>query len=376
MTSVGNVVNQQLDRTAQGAEKGLDDQRKRCVTSIGKVQGAGGHATMSDVARAAGVSIKSVSRVINNEPHVTPALREKVEAAIAALDYVPDPAARSLAGARSFTVGLLFDNPSPNYTIKVQAGAYRACIEAGYHLRIDTVDSLGEGALSLDAQLGGLVRNSRVDGFVVTPPLTDNHQVLDFLEAQGVNYVRIAPVTDPGRSPAVVIDDDAAASAVAQLLWDQGHRRFGLVNGPREHGAAVTRRKGYLERIAELGGDPIAEGWGGFTFAGGLKAGRDILAASPRPTAIFCANDDMAAGAMVAVAEAGLKVPLDVSVVGFDDSWVAGSVWPYLTTVHQPIETMAFAAVSILLQRPAERDPDALVLDWHIVERDSVAAPR
>jgi len=103
---------------------------------------------MSDVAREADVSIKSVSRVINNEPHVTARLRERVEAAIAKLNYVPDPAARSLAGARSFIIGLLFDNPSPNYTIKVQAGAYRACMELGYHLRIDSVDSLVSGANS------------------------------------------------------------------------------------------------------------------------------------------------------------------------------------------------------------------------------------
>lgn len=331
---------------------------------------------MSDVAREAGVSIKSVSRVINNEPHVTARLRERVEAAIAKLNYVPDPAARSLAGARSFIVGLLFDNPSPNYTIKVQAGAYRACIEAGYHLRIDSVDSLQHDAPALSEQLARLVRNSRVDGFVVTPPLTDNREVLDFLEAEGINYARIAPVIDPGRSPAVVIDDEEAGAGVAQLLWNNGHRRLGIINGPAEHGAALTRRRGFLDRIGTLAPDCIVvEGQGGFTFAAGLAAGRDMLAVDRPPTAIFCANDDMAAGLMVAAAEAGKKVPRDLSLVGFDDSWVASSVWPYLTTVHQPIEAMAHEAVRIVLQRPSEREQGPIQLAWHIVERDSVAPP-
>lgn len=341
----------------------------------GSISAARSHATMSDVAREAGVSIKTVSRVINHEPHVTAALRERVEKAIAALDYVPDPAARSLAGARSFIVGLLFDNPSPNYTMKVQAGAYRACIEAGYHLRIDSVDSLNPRQ-PLSGQLARLVRNSRVDGFVVTPPLTDNREVLDFLEAEGVNYARIAPVTDPGRSPAVVIDDEAAAAAVAQLLWDAGHRTFGLINGPKEHGAALNRRRGFIERLRALApGTAISEGHGGFAFEGGLAAGRALLARSPAPTAIFCANDDMAAGLMVAAAEAGRKIPADLSLVGYDDSWVAGSVWPYLTTVHQPIDAMAHEAVRILLQRPSEREEGPVRLDWHIVERGTVAPP-
>ncbi|HWU02503.1 MAG TPA: LacI family DNA-binding transcriptional regulator, partial [Novosphingobium sp.] len=295
-----------------------------------------GHATMTDVADAAGVSIKSVSRVINNEPHVSPRLREKVEAAIAALDYVPDTAARSLAGARSFTISVLFDNPSPNYTMKVISGAYRACMENQYHLRIDSLDS-SRGDTPLLAQLDQILRHSRCDGFVLTPPLCDNPMLLEVLETRGVRYSRVAPVFDPGRSRAVLIDDAGAAAAVADMFWEHGHRRIGLINGPLNHGAAGNRRRGFLDRLAQLDPDLIvSQADGGFAFEGGMAAGRELLMARRYPTAIFATNDDSAVGAMVACQQQGLSVPGDVSVCGFDDSWVAKTVWPYLTTVRQP----------------------------------------
>ena len=157
-----------------------------------------------------------------------------------------------------------------------------------------------------------------------------------------------------------------------------GHRRIGLVNGPPEHGAAISRRDGFLAKISELAPDiKVSQADGGFTFEGGIAAGRLLLSARRHPTAIFAANDDSAAGVMVACAEAGLKVPADVSVCGFDDSWVAKSVWPYLTTVHQPIEKMAHAAAGLLLdQNPAAPGKSLLRLDYHLVNRASVAPAR
>ncbi len=334
---------------------------------------ARGHATMSDVADAAGVSLKSVSRVINNEPHVSAKLRTKVEAAIATLNYVPDPAARSLAGARSFTIGLLFDNPSPNYTMKVLAGAYRACVERKYHLRIDSIDTRVDTA-TLHAALDAIFRDTRSDGFVLTPPLSDDPRVLEALERRGVRYSRLAPLLDPQRSMAVIIDDAAAAARVADLLYDHGHRRFGLVNGPDSHGAALTRRQGFLDRLRQR--DPAvvtAETSGGFLFEGGIVAGRELLDRPDRPTAIFATNDDSAAGVMVACTQLGLTVPRDVSVCGFDDSWIAKTVWPYLTTVFQPIEAMAYAAAQMLLDREPTTGVDRVrCLDFELILRDSV----
>ncbi len=306
-------------------------------------------ATIIDVGEAAGVSWKTVSRVVNGEPNVSRKTAEKVAAAIAALGYVPDAAARSLASSRSFTIGVLFDNPSPHYTMKVQAGAYEACRARGYHLLIENLDS---AARDLADQMQDILANTRVDGFLLTPPITESAVVMDMLEARGLPYARIAPVSFPDRSPAFSIDDSAAAGDIARHLWDAGHRRFGLVNGPAEHGAALTRRAGFLATLAGLGGTlPVVEANGGFLFEQGIEAGRALLSNESPPTAIFAMNDDSAAGVMAAAAQMGLRVPGDVAIAGFDDSWVAKSVWPYLTTVYQPVTEMAFQATTLLIER-------------------------
>jgi LacI family transcriptional regulator len=326
--------------------------------------------TMSDVGRVAGVSMKSVSRVINREPNVTETLRTKVQNAIDKLGYVPDMAARSLAGSRAFTIGILFDNPSPNYTMKVQAGAYQACREHGFHLLIENLDSAADDVAD---QMIAILLNTRVDGFVLTPPVTESAPVMDVLEKRGIAFARIAPVSHPGRSPAFAIDDGAAAGEIADHLWQLGHRRFGLVTGPPEHGAAGTRRQGFLDTLAALGNtSDVAEAYGGFQFELGIEAGRQLLTQPNPPTAIFAMNDDSAAGVMSAAAELGLRVPYDVAVAGFDDSWIAKSVWPYLTTVYQPITEMAHQATSLLIERELQsgKNGDHL-LDYQLIVRES-----
>ncbi len=335
--------------------------------------------TIIDVAERAGVSWKTVSRVINGEPNVSAKTRAKVEDAVVLLGYVPDMAARSLAGSRTFTIGILFDNPSPNYTMKVQAGAYRACRDNGFHLLIENLESTGE---DVGAQMASILRNTRVDGFVLTPPITESSAVMDLLEARAIPYVRIAPVSFPGRSPAFSIDDGAAAREIARHLWDLGHRRFGLVTGPIDHGAAGTRRAGFLAALAELGhaGD-VAEAYGGFVFEGGIEAGKTLLDRPAPPTAIFAMNDDSAAGVMSAAAQLGLNVPRDVAVAGFDDSWVAKSVWPYLTTIYQPITEMAHDATMMLIDRSggngvAPEPGGNHLLDYGLMIRDSTGSPR
>jgi LacI family transcriptional regulator len=331
---------------------------------------AGKRATIIDVAGRAGVSWKTVSRVINGEPNVSAATAIRVREAITALGYVPDMAARSLAGARAFTIGLLFDNPSPNYTMKLQAGAYQACRAHGFHLLLENLDSVAD---DVAAQMQSILLNTRVDGFVLTPPITECELVMDILEARGIPFVRIAPASFPGRSPGFSIDDGAAAGEIARHLWGLGHRRFGLVNGPAEHGAAGMRRAGFLALLSELGGTaPVLEAYGGFSFEQGIEAGRELLSHDAPPTAIFAMNDDSAAGVMSAAAQLGLKVPQDVAVAGFDDSWVAKSVWPYLTTIYQPITEMAFQATTLLIEREGMNGSNGdHFLDYSLIIRDS-----
>lgn len=331
--------------------------------------------TMHDVARIAGVSIKSVSRVINAEPHVSDRLRQKVEAAIAQLGYVPDIAARSLAGQRSFVIGVLLDNPSPHYSMELVTGAYQACRERQYNLQFDNIFG-HSGPADAARQIDSILRSNRTDGFILTPPLSDEPSLFAAFEQRGIPYVRVAPVSGLDRAPGVAMDDRAAGAEVADYLWRRGHRHLAYVNGNREHAAVMMRRQGFFERLQELQPDVIiSEAQGDFLFEGGIKAGRELLATLPKPTAVFTANDDTAAGVMVAASQLGLKVPRDLSIVGFDDSWVARSIWPFLTTVRQPIRDLGYAAAQILIEQrgqPSREGHRLRILQHALVERDSV----
>ncbi len=334
--------------------------------------------TISDVALTAGVSMKSVSRVINREPNVSETLRAQVQAAIDALGYVPDLAARSLAGGRSFAIGLLFsdygDAFMPSYYPKLQSGAYRACREFGYHL---VVENLPSGRSEELAMLEKMLSNIRVDGFILPPPMADDRHVMDFLDRRDIPYVRVAPSHDFGRAPYVAIDDEAAARDMAAYLWDLGHRRLGFVAGRDDHASAQIRRKGFSEALTALGCTNLREAAGQFQFEIGIDAGKQLMQSANPPTAIFAANDDSAAGVLAGLAQLGLKVPDDVSVAGFDDSWIAQSVWPYLTTVHQPIAEMAAAAAAMLINRNgAPLANQKMQLDYHLVVRESTAPPK
>jgi LacI family transcriptional regulator len=335
-------------------------------------------ATMSEVASLAGVSMKSVSRVINNEPNVSDKLRARVQGAIDALGYVPDVAARSLAGMRAYAIGLLFDDYDegfmPTYFPKMQTGAYRACRRAGYHL---VIESIASNSPDFATQLGQMLDTMRVDGIIVAPPYSENDRAMAILEARRIPFVRIAPDINHDRSPYVTIDDKAAASELTRYLWALGHRRFGFVAGRSDHHAARARHEGFVETMASLGNPDFAEVYAGFEFAKGITAAHELMAMPDPPTAIFAANDDSAAGVMSGLAQLGLKVPDDVSVAGFDDSWIAQSVWPYLTTMHQPIAQMGEVAASMLILRNGQMEHAELpAIETRLIVRGSTAPPK
>jgi LacI family transcriptional regulator len=330
--------------------------------------------TISDVAAAAGVSIKTVSRVINREPNVRPSVRLRVQAVIQELGFVPNMAARSLAGTRSFMIGTLFDNPSPSYVVAIQRGAMAACRAAGYHLAIEEMDLRGDVA----AQMRAMLATARLDGVILSPPVTDCAAVLDALEAKGLPYVRLMPAEYPSRSPAVVVDDTAAAVDLARHLWQLNHRDFAVITGPPGHVASRLRLDGFLAGVAACGGDPtrVRVVGGDFTFQAGMAAGLALLDGPARPTAIFAGNDEMAAGVYSAAAQLGVRIPDQVSVVGYDDSPIAELLWPTLTTVRQPVAEMAAAAARILLGGGADDPAPVQRLGYQVVIRQSTAQSR
>jgi LacI family transcriptional regulator len=269
---------------------------------------------------------------------------------------------------------VLFDNPSPNYNLRVQEGAYLACREGGFQLIIEHVDThRGDAGI----RIREILDHGWLDGIIVTPPATDCAELLDVLEETATPCVRIAPMHWPDRFPIIFSDDEAASHAVARYLWSLGHRTFGFVGGPPEHGASRWRRVGFESALTEKG---VAEGGlcfaeGDFTFASGIGAGLELLRRDEKPTAIFAANDDMACGVCAAAAQLGIKVPEAISVIGFDDSLIAKNMWPELTTVHQPIAEMAAEAVRLLIGRKFGRARRSIQHKCTFIARGTTAPP-
>ncbi|MFZ5667892.1 MAG: LacI family DNA-binding transcriptional regulator [Pseudomonadota bacterium] len=333
-------------------------------------------ATINDVAREAGVSIKTVSRVLNREPNVRDVTRDAVLAAARALNYQPNLSARSLAGSRSFLIGLFFDNPSPAYVADVQRGAVGRCRESGYHLTIEPVEV---EMRDLEDVVFQAVSTLRLDGVILTPPVCDEPRVMSVLESLNTPYVRIAPDDNRGRAPWVGMDDRAAARAMTEHLLELGHRDIGFVTGHPDHGASHLRLEGFQEAMSAAGLRPapgrIAQGW--FSFRSGFEAAERILQAGGRPTAIFASNDDMALGVIAAATRRRLTVPDDLSVAGFDDTPAARTVWPQLTTIGQPILEMAAAAADLLIRGDAREyprgEPPGRVFDFRLAVRESTS---
>ncbi|RZJ11844.1 MAG: LacI family DNA-binding transcriptional regulator [Rubrivivax sp.] len=337
--------------------------------------------TIVDVAREAGVSIKTVSRVLNHEPGVHESTRDQVLKVVEALRYRPKQSARSLAGGRSFLIGLLYYDPSAAFVGRVQQGATLRCRELGYHL---VVESLHNDAPDLRQQIDRMVLTLRPDGMILTPPLCDNPEVLTALRDSGTPCVLMSPKRDIRGVPSVRMDDVHAAEEITNLLISLGHRRIAFIKGPADQSASAARLQGFVNALNAHDIEPAPEliQPGEFTFESGRDAAYQLLSRSQRPTAVFASNDDMALGVLAAAHRLGLNVPTELSVTGFDDSPTAALVWPPLTTVRQPVVEMARAAVEMLVSghKPdpavaAVEDGDLhKVLMHELVVRDSTRA--
>jgi LacI family transcriptional regulator len=329
---------------------------------------------IDDVAAAAGVAIKTVSRVLNNEPNVRAETRERVLAAVKALNYHPSMSARGLAGRRSYLIGLVYETPSVNYIVDVQYGAMARCRQEHFQLFIHPC-GVPEGELVRD--ILGLIDQTHVDGLVLTPPVSESKDLLDALGERSVPFVRISPNELRSRMPHVDMDDLGAAREMTEYLIGLGHRRIGFVIGNPAQSASARRLQGYRAalRAHQIPFRPAYVRQGAFVFQSGLEEGRALLSLPERPTAIFASNDDMGAGVVVAAHELGISVPGQLSVAGFDDAYISRAIWPALTTVHQPSYDLAYTATDLLLQMlRTEQIPEPVRLPHRLVCRASTAA--
>lgn len=343
---------------------------------------SGSRAKIDDVAHLAGVSTKTVSRVLNNEPNVRDATRVKVKEAAEELNYTPDFSARSLAGQKSYLIAMFYDTAAQGYLSQFQASALVQCREYGYHLIVERCDITAPNG---GQELANTAARLRVDGVVLLPPLSNQTDVLDHLGQTQIPFVQVAPSETSKASHFLDMDDARAAYELTGYLIALGHRRIGHIMGHPAHGATVQRYEGYCQALKDAGlaYEPELVTEGLFTISSGETGAEALLSASNPPSAIFAANDDMAAGAIMRARERGLQIPRDVSVVGFDDSEIAIVTYPQLTTVRQPIEGMAGSAIDLLIDaiktsKSAEvsNATQSRQFGFELIERGSAGRPK
>ena len=325
--------------------------------------------TIKDVSRLAGVSIKTVSRVLNKERYVRDETRRAVQEAIDALNFRPNVAARSLAGNRSFQIGLICDNPSPYYVYELQSGTRERCERSGVRMIAQPYDRNSGGLLT---ELEELIDAVSVDGLILTPPATDRADVLELLARRGVRFVRVSPGVDPGLTPATFIDNRAAAAEMTRHLIGLGHRRIGFIIGDPSYATSGQRLAGFRDAMI-AGGLEIDENLirqGSYDFASGAAAAEALLTLAAPPSAVFASNDEMAAGVLAVAHRMALPVPGQLSIAGFGDDGLASYVWPSLTTIRQPTRALGFHAADLLLA-PADTAMEQRGIAFELIVRDS-----
>lgn len=343
--------------------------------------------TIKDIAAKAGVSFKTVSRVLNGYTSVAEDLRERVLGAMRELDYRPNQAARQMRGRKAFAIALipaLRDDMNelgrthrmPSYLSDVITGMIQACQDADYRLLVETLSSTESE--SGRAAFERFLDCTRVDGVLLVPPMCDDPWLLDQLVNRQIQIARLNPGTRHDIGFSTIIDNHTAAGEVIRHLTGHGHRHLAFIKGPPSHRAQADRTRGVMDAAAELDGIRLDIRQGNFLFDSGLTVTRELLSLNEPPTAIFAANDEMAAGALAAAIELGFKVPDKLSIVGFGGLHVSEMTWPRLTTVHQPTVEMARALATRLIEQAGDDDQAAseLTLQPHrLIPRQSVAAP-
>lgn len=316
--------------------------------------------TINDVARLASVSKKTVSRVLNKSPFVNEDTRARINTVIEELGYAPDPVARGLASRRSYLVGLIYDNRNPQQVIDTQQGILDIIRTSGMELVVHPCNPRDE---DFREGVRGFIERQKLEGVILPASVSDDDELITILREHDTPFVRIAPVPLDDPEQSVVTNDGEGARMAAEHLAGLGHKVIAQISGPDTLRSAHERRAGFIEGLeaAGLTLDRQLDLRGANTFQSGVEAGRKLMELNKRPTAVFCGNDEMAAGVCQAVRETGLGVGKDVSVVGFDDSPLASRLWPALTTVLLPIRAVGRMASVLLLgdrmsEEPREED--------------------
>lgn len=337
-------------------------------------------ATINKVAELAGVSIKTVSRVVNNEPNVRQSTRDMVNKAIAELNYRPNLSARSLASHRSHLIGLVYDDPSvyvapsAGYIFALQQGTLNACRTANYELLIHPCNYRNK---NVGRELQSLIEQARLDGLVLAAPLSNMPRIVDAIAETHTPVVRLSPGHQVSNEYSVGTDDRQSSCKMVGHLASLGHRRIAFISGHRSHEAVGNRLQGYRDGLREnkLPYEDELVVAGDNSLASGEAAAEELLALEKPPTAIFAANDDMAAGVIRVAHRMGVEVPKALSVAGFDDSSLALQIYPSLTTIKQPLSAMGERAALALMGKSSVSNGLEIIPSTMMVRESTARAP-
>lgn len=333
--------------------------------------------TITDIARLSGVSKKTVSRVINRSGLVKDETRDKIMKVVEEHGYTPDPQARALALRRSQLVALISDQPNPQYVVDMQLGILEGLAPTHYQLVIRPCD---RESPTLYDDICEIIQHQKFFGVILTPSISEDDELIGRLRQIECPYVRIAALSLDSPESMVETHDYVGAAEAGRHIADLGHRRIAHVRGPNTFLSATERLRGFRVGLAEHG-LAVEDQYllrGAYTFESGKECGERLLSLSEPPTAVFAGSDEMAVGVYQAVRQAGLRVPDDLSIVGFDDAPIATRIWPTLTTVRLPIRHMGRTAVQLLISNhdPVALEPPAATSVMpSLIVRGSTAAP-
>jgi LacI family transcriptional regulator len=335
--------------------------------------------TIDDVARAAGVARVTVSRVLNNGSNVRPETRDRVRRAMEELGYSVNQQARALASGMGRQIMLIHAHspelePNSYYNAGLELGALRGCSSLGFDLMTRAVDPHDSNRVR---QLAAILERERPAGLILSPPLSDDLEFIEAAQRTGVAVVAVSAGEQArGAVMSVGIDERSGGHLIGQHLTSLGHRKIGFIKGPAEHRAAALRYDGFLDALREAGIE--AEPWtmtGDFTFKSGVEAAEQLLRKGLPVSAIACANDDMAAGALLGLHRVHLEIPGAISVTGFDDTPMSEIVWPPLTTIRQPIKDLTERAVHLLVESQSNGSIRYDELPFELIVRESTSSP-
>lgn len=330
--------------------------------------------TINDVAKLAGVSKRTVSRVINCSPQVGKRTLEKVQQVIDELNFTPDKQARGLASSRSYLLGLIYENSRSLSNVQVQQGVLSVCSELGYEVVVHPCKS--DEANFIEECIRSIAR-SKLDGVVILPPISENKKLAAALRVARVPYVRIASVDFDDKENIVVSDEREAMKEMADHFISLGHTDIAFISGPLQYRSSIERMEGFLFELRaskiDIPDNHILEGCN--TYDSGMECAKKLLSMKKRPTAILANNDEMAVGVIRVASDLGIKIPEELSVAGFDDNVYASRIIPSLTTIKRPIDNMASLAAQKLINQIQNQNNRVIKLNAevkpHLIVRES-----